>query len=123
MSTNEQALRALLQECVDFFENCPSYDGADTGNLHTRCVDALTAEQPQSDVQRDADEYEFVVYEGDMSAEFLSVAASGTSSDLEEVKQEAAHYAAMYAQDGPVTVELYAIKRTKIASDIGKERT
>lgn len=53
-----------------------------------------------------ADEYEFCVYEGEERENgTLMCVASGTSSDLEEVKKEAAHYAAMYSQDGPVTVE------------------
>lgn len=30
---------ALIQECRAFFENCPTYDGADTDNLDTRCMD------------------------------------------------------------------------------------
>jgi hypothetical protein len=42
-----EALRKLLQECRDFFENCPSYDGADTNNLDTRCMDAIAATKEQ----------------------------------------------------------------------------
>lgn len=38
-----EALAALLQECRDFFENCPIYDGAGTNNLDTRCMDAIAA--------------------------------------------------------------------------------
>lgn len=40
-TTQQQQLIALLQECRDFFANCSAYDGADTNNLDTRCMDAI----------------------------------------------------------------------------------
>lgn len=42
-STLRDALQAVLLECRDFFANCPTYDGAETGNLDTRCMDLIEA--------------------------------------------------------------------------------
>lgn len=34
-------LLELLKECREFFASCQAYDGADTNNLDTRCMDAI----------------------------------------------------------------------------------
>lgn len=38
----------LLQECRSFFENCAVYDGANTNNLDTRCMDAIAKHKGQA---------------------------------------------------------------------------
>lgn len=38
-----EAAEALLTECRDYFMSSPHYDGADTGNLDTRCMDCIEA--------------------------------------------------------------------------------
>jgi hypothetical protein len=45
--------------------------------------------------------YQFEVWQDDMCV------ASGEGTELASIKAEAAHYAANYAQDGPVKVEFY----------------
>jgi hypothetical protein len=45
--------------------------------------------------------YQFEVWQDDMCV------ASGEGPELASIKAEAAHYAATYAQDGPVKVEFY----------------
>ena len=47
------------------------------------------------------EEYEFGVWQDD------GLQASGHCADLDDARREAAHYAMMYGQDGPVEVRIY----------------
>lgn len=53
-------------------------------------------------------EYEFEVWQDD------EMQASGSAPDFDQVISDAAHYARMYGQDGPVTINYY--ERREIAA-------
>jgi hypothetical protein len=109
MTPNDDPVRQALTELVALYEAnrhaapIDEANGRDTSayehELWKRAQAALST-RPQAAAAVPLT-YQFEVWQDDMCV------ASGEGPELASIKAEAAHYAANYAQDGPVKVEFY----------------